>query len=59
LTGTATGGGTDYTFDPSPQTVTFNGWVAAQTENVSLVSTLNDKSEVQITVPVTGISALD
>jgi len=40
-TGSATGGGTDYTYSPNPQTVTFASGDIAQTKNVS-ISIVND-----------------
>src|SRR4029079_5200564 len=40
-TGSAAGGGTDYTYSPNPQTVSFNSGDIAQTKNVS-VAIVND-----------------
>ncbi|HSB12623.1 MAG TPA: Calx-beta domain-containing protein [Blastocatellia bacterium] len=48
-TGSATGGGTDYTF-ASPQTVTFNSGDAAQTNNVSIAIVNDSLSEGNETI---------
>jgi uncharacterized repeat protein (TIGR01451 family) len=50
LTGTATGGGTDYTYNPNPQTVTFNTGDVSQTRNVSIAIVNDNLSEGNETI---------